>query len=367
MHSPVLLATACAGALATAAVADEPTPADAAPTLHWEGSVDADYAYNFNHPADHANFIPGIGTTAKRANEFSLNLASLGISIDPAPVGFHLLLGYGTATDVEHSGEPVGVNTGPDIWRYLQTASVTFSKGRVGAEAGIYPSHIGFESLQSQGNWNYTRGWVSEFSPFYQAGLKLSYQFSDAWSAQVHLINGWQVIGDNNHAKSVGTQVAYNRGLLSVTFNTSMGPEIPGDDTDWRFFGDLIVQLKPTGRLSLALVTDGALQQHPGPGDAHWYGVAGNARYQLTEKLALAGRGEVFRDLDGAISGTAQTLTGGTGTVELRPVQHLILKLEGRYDHSTANVFSGKRDPVTGAPRLESDEALLMLGAVATL
>jgi hypothetical protein len=33
---------------------------------------------------DAASFIPGTGTSAKRANEFSLNLATLGVSVDPA-------------------------------------------------------------------------------------------------------------------------------------------------------------------------------------------------------------------------------------------------------------------------------------------
>ena len=51
-------------------------------------------------------------------------------------------------------------------------------------------------------------------------------------------------------------------------------------------------------------------------------------------------RVEFYRDAEGVISGMAQTLVEGTLTVEYRPWDILILKLEGRYDHSTASVFS---------------------------
>ena len=63
----------------------------------------------------------------------------------------------------------------PDVWRYVQQASVS-AKVPVGRglviEGGIYPSHIGMEGLASQGNWNYTRSWLGEYSPYYQTGIK---------------------------------------------------------------------------------------------------------------------------------------------------------------------------------------------------
>ena len=93
--------------------------------LKVEGGVDAYYGYNFNRPADSANFIPGTGTTAKRHNEATINLASLGVSVAPAPVGLKVLAGFGTAMDVVHLAEPEGISTGLEIWRLLQQASLS--------------------------------------------------------------------------------------------------------------------------------------------------------------------------------------------------------------------------------------------------
>ena len=48
-------------------------------TVH--GYADIYYAFNFNQPDDHANFIPGTGTSAKRHNEFGLNLVALDVAL----------------------------------------------------------------------------------------------------------------------------------------------------------------------------------------------------------------------------------------------------------------------------------------------
>jgi hypothetical protein len=78
-------------------------------------------------------------------------------------------------------------------------------------------------------------------------------------------------------------------------------------------------------------------------------------------------RVEYYDDEDGAISGTAQTLRELTATWELRPVERLILKVEGRYDRSTAEVFAGDEVDPSGAPvRDHRDQAMLLVGAVAT-
>jgi hypothetical protein len=52
-------------------------------TVH--GFVDGYYAWNDNSPDNHENFVPGTGTTAKRANEFNLNLAAIDIVHDAGP------------------------------------------------------------------------------------------------------------------------------------------------------------------------------------------------------------------------------------------------------------------------------------------
>jgi hypothetical protein len=336
--------------------------------IQLNGAVDVYVDVNFNGPPDHGNFLPGTGTTAKRANEFSVNLVSLELQKTPEPVGFHLWLVAGTGTEVEHESEIVGPGTGPQVWRYVQQASVSarIPVGRgLEIEGGIYPSHIGFEGFASQTDWNYTRSWMADYSPYYQTGIKATYVFDDAWSAQIQVLNGWQRIGDNNNGKSLGTQIVWKAGASTLTFNTFLGPELTDDDHDWRYFVDFVWTLQIGLANQVALTLDLGLQQEPqAPADT-WWGAAAYYRRQLSPRWAATVRAEVYRDPEGVMSGTPQTLVEGTLTVEFRPWQILLLKLEGRYDHSTAHVFGASPKLASGLPSKVQDQVLIVLGAVA--
>ncbi|KFA91657.1 outer membrane beta-barrel protein [Archangium violaceum] len=333
--------------------------------LKVEGGVDVYYGYNFNRPADGASFIPGTGTTAKRDNEISLNLASLGVSLEPAPVGFRVLVGLGTSMEVVHAAEPEGTAIGPDVWRLLQQATLSYAHGPLLLEAGVYPSHIGLESFQTQLNWTYTRSWMGELSPYYQTGLKGTWTFSEAWSAQLHLLNGWQTIGENNRGKALGTQVAYAGERLSAAFNTFIGEEGSGDAAGLRLFADVVATYEVTDTFSLAATADVGTQRRPGLDAALWYGAGLNARVQVARPVAVAARAEFYNDRDGLISGTAQRLVEGTLTLEVKPAEHLVLKLEARHDRSTADVFGGAETNAEGTPVPRSTQTLVVAGATA--
>ncbi|HSY52690.1 MAG TPA: outer membrane beta-barrel protein [Thermoanaerobaculia bacterium] len=322
--------------------------------MHISGFVDAYYAWNGNDPVSRDNFEPGTGTTAKNANEFSLNLAEVEIVRDPAPVGFHLSLVAGNGADVVHAGEPQG-------FRHIYQASVIYKlNDKLTIEGGIFPSHIGFEGFFSKDNWSYTRGWLGEFSPYYQAGIHASEQFSKHWSGEIHVLNGWQLIRDNNDAKAIGVKIAYSGDRLNASLNTFDGPELPNDNSHWRHFGDLIATFKATRPLSISVSVDRGYQALPGNASANWLGIGGFGRYTLDPRHAIAVRIERFNDPEDGISGAAQKLTEATLTFEHHPVGNLILKIEGRRDHSTASVFTSGRN---GTSR---DETIVVIGAVAT-
>ena len=333
--------------------------------LQVEGGVDACYAYNLNRPDSGVSFLPGTGTTARRHDELTVNLASLGVNLAPEPVGFRVLLGFGTGIDVLHRAEPEADATGPDVWRHVQQASLSFARGPLTLEAGIYPSHIGFESFQSQLNWTYTRSWMGELSPYYQTGLKGTWRFDARWSAQLHLLNGWQTIGDNNGGKALGTQVAYASDRLGVSLNTFVGNEGSDDTEALRLFADTVVTLKATDAVSIAVTADVGRQARPGTSAALWYAAGANVRVQVAAPVAVTARAEVYRDREGLLSGTAQTLSEGTLTLEVKPAEHLVLKAEARHDHSTQNVFDGPARGGGQPPLPRQHQTLVAVGAVA--
>src|ERR1700687_5784521 len=66
-------------------------PSPSVPSFSVHGLVDVYYAWNAKRPSDHAHLLPRTGTTAKRGNEFALNLAALDLTLDAKPVGFKLI------------------------------------------------------------------------------------------------------------------------------------------------------------------------------------------------------------------------------------------------------------------------------------
>jgi hypothetical protein len=317
-------------AIALLAVASAARAADP-PSARIDGFIDGDYAWSSQ---SHDNFIPGTGTTAERANELSLNLAAVELVRDAAPVEFHLTLVAGDGADVVHAAES-------RTFRHIYQASVSYKPSdRLTLEGGIYPSHIGFEGFFSKDNWNYTRGWLGELSPYYQTGVRTAVRFSKRWSGELHVLNGWQTIHDSGRA--LGVKIAYAGNRLSASLNTF--------DNRRRHFGDLIAAWNATPKVSIGGSLDRGRQR-----PTNWLGIGGYGRYAIDDRHAVAVRVERFRDPDNGISGFAQKLTEGTLTYETRPRPHLILKLEGRRDHSTANVFDGSKN-----------QTLVVAGAVAT-
>ena len=383
-ESPALATDSAAAAAAATAEPSKGEPSKGEPVeveqaalpawvslVHFSGFVDVNVAANLNAPADGANFIAGTGTTAKRSNELALNLAELEVAVDPAPVGGKLQLVFGTGTQVVHAGEPPGIAIGSNAFDALYQAYLTFKVPYVDGllvDAGIFSSHVGFESFFAKDNWNYTRGYLCEFVPYYQTGVRVTYAlpFAPGLSVQLQGLNGWQVIGDNNNAKSFGAQIAYTSDILSGSLNGWFGPELAGDDKDIRALGDLVLVLHPAGFLWLGASADLGNQQLPGGDHATWWGASGYARIAPLPWLAVAARGEYFSDPDNGISGTAQNIGEGTLTVEVKPIEQVIVRLEGRYDVSSAPVFGTSKLAADGSVIRTTTEPLIVLAAIAS-
>jgi hypothetical protein len=353
----------------------------AAEEKHWYdrfelgGFVDVYYAYNMNRPTSGDNYIPGEGTDGKKHNQFSLDLAAIELHVR-APIICHLVLNWGTATEVEHVNEPGGDFLGPEVWKVVQQAYLGYRipVGRgLTVEAGIYPSHIGFEDFVSKNNWNYTRGWLAENQPYYQTGIKLTYPFTDHFSAQFHYLNGWQNIGENNNWKTFGTGFLYSRPRFSLYLNTLIGPEQPMSHDTWRFLFDLIALVNVSAHWQVALNADYGFEQLSAGGIADWYGAALYGRWSPRDWFAMAARFEWFHDglgtrVTNGLTGVEQTLYEGTLTLEGRVLERLLLRFEARYDNSDQAVFDGHgRDLLTNLPLKVHDQGLFVLSAVATL
>ena len=236
--------------------------------LELSGFVDLYYAFNDNDPADRENFYPGYGNVAKRADEFGLNLVGLDVLLPPEPIGFHVTVAAGNEMEILKLGEPEGETVGRDTFRHVYQATISYATGLgrgLLVEGGLYQGHVGFESPLPKDNWSYTQAWTGNLTPSYQTGIKLVYPFTDTVSGELHLVNGWQITGDNNDGKSFGTKLAWAPEWGSLTLNTWYGPELPSNDDDVRTLLDLVATVNATDRLQLAFEGILGEQERPDP------------------------------------------------------------------------------------------------------
>ena len=267
--------------------------ADEAPRdVKFDGFVDGYYAYDFNGPP---NFDRAFTTQPARSDEFNINLAYIGATLTEKKVRARFALQAGTSVQNNYAGEPTnGAVSGPTLARSIQEAYVGYRiTDDLWLDGGIYFSHVGAEGFVSRDNLTYTRSLVADFSPYYQSGLRLSYKASDALQIQLHVINGWQVISENNHSKTLGTQVTYAiSSRLNFSYNTLIGRE-----SEFRHFHDLILKYEPSDEWSCVFQYDvGFQKQFGGSGFDSWSGFTLMAKYKLTSSKALSVRVEQYQD-----------------------------------------------------------------------
>jgi hypothetical protein len=103
----------------------------------------------------------------------------------------------------------------PELLRHIYEANVgirVLKKAEVWLDAGIFPSHIGFERAINTDSRTLTRSILAENSPYYEAGARLSYKTQNGkWYAAALLLNGWQRVKrpDGNNTPAFGTQLTF--------------------------------------------------------------------------------------------------------------------------------------------------------------
>jgi hypothetical protein len=303
------------------------TRAEAQQGLRWDAFADAYYAYDFTQlPGGSRSFA----TQPARHNEFNLNLAMVRARYDAERLRGVVALGVGTYMESNYGAEP-------DHYRHLLEASAGYNLGgSTWLDAGVLPSHIGLESAVSAANWTYTRSLAAEYSPYYETGVRLSFQPSARVSGALLVMNGWQNIRETNDGKAAGLQLQFRpteRVLLN--YSNYIGDEAPSgaDERMIRFFNDFYVQVTASDRLGLAAVFDVGTQDL-GDESATWWNATGIARLTLSDAWALALRGEYFSDPDQAVISTGEDegfeTAAGTVGLDFFPVTNVLLRVEGR-------------------------------------
>ncbi|WBV60665.1 porin [Chryseobacterium camelliae] len=272
--------------------------------LKINGYAEVYYQYDFNNPEN--NTRPGFVYSHSRNNEVNLNLGFVKANYETDKVRANIALGVGTYMNSNYAAESGVLKN-----IYEANVGVKISKNKnLWIDAGIMPSHIGFESAISKDCFTLTRSMLADNSPYFESGAKISYTSDNGkWFVSGLVLNGWQRIQrvDGNSTVAFGHQLTYKPNE-KITLNSSsfIGNDKPDSIRQMRYFHNLYGSFRLSKKFALITGFDIGAEQKTKGSDQYniWYSPVVIAKYSPTEKLSFAARGEYYSDEKGVIIAT---------------------------------------------------------------
>jgi hypothetical protein len=317
------------------AAAQEPAPN---PTWQYGAFVDGAYIENPDDPANHLFRSRG---TAWHENDWHINMAGIYAKKKPTEQsrwGAEILAQDGKDDEIFGYSATAPNLKGSEGLRHLGLADVSYlapvGKGLT-IQGGIFSSLVGYDSLWAKDNFNYTRPWGADFTPYLMLGVNASYPFSDKLTGTFFVVNGYWHLADANNVPSVGGQAAYKLNDKDTLKETVMiGPHQSNTSLEfWRFLNDVIVEHK-TDRYTVAFDYIASAEQvdTTGTPTALWMSAQLPTHFTICGPWSVSVRPEVAWDRDGRWTLAKQTVKAVTATVEYRiPYKWSTTILRGEY------------------------------------
>jgi len=320
---------------------------DTSKNFSLSGYCELYYSCDFTKLSIHEK--PGFLYNYKRNNEVNINLAygKLVYKSKMARANLAFMIGnyahYNLASEEEWS-------------RFVYEASIGLKvskKKNIWLDAGIMPSHIGFESVVGVDCWNLTRSIVAENSPYYEAGIRLGYTTdNDKLFASLLFLNGWQHIRkpDGINKPSAGMQVNYKISHnVTINYSNFTGTDKPDSLRALRTYHNFYFVFDPIKKWGIIAGFDLGTDKKINHSYSSWYSPILIARRKFGNKFLLAGRLEYFSDPDQLIipTGTAKGFQawGQSINFDFILLPSVMLRLELRSIHSKNQFLAVNNDP----------------------
>lgn len=270
------------------------------------GYLETYYTYDFGKPPGHDRqpFVYSFN----RHNEVNINMAMIKAAYQTGNIRANLAFMTGTYANANLAAEPGVLKN-----IYEANAGIKLSKKKeLWIDAGIFASHIGFESAIGKDCWALSRSIMADNSPYYESGVKLSYTSDNGkWFASGLLLNGWQRIQrvNGNNTPAFGHQLTY-KPTENITLNSSsfVGSDKPDSSRQMRYFHNFYTIIQLTRQLAVTAGFDiGAEQKTKGSSSYNsWYTPVLMVKLSPHNRHHIVARGEYYKDANGVIinSGT---------------------------------------------------------------
>jgi hypothetical protein len=325
---------------------------DSTKTIELTGYMEAYYAYDFGQPEKHlrSNFFYSYNVH----DELNLNIGYVKASLNKTKFRSNLALMGGTYSTYNLANEK-------GFLKNILEANIGFSiskKHKLWLDAGVLPSHIGFESAIGKDCWNLTRSILADNSPYFESGLKLGYTSkNDSLNFNFLVLNGWQKIGFNYSIPSlaIGTQNNYKKNdRTTINWSTFIGHTGTDSLKRLRCFNNFYTQYQLNKKLGFIFGLDYGIQQKKDSlnkmiGFQTWYSPIIIVQLKVHKKLKMAARFEYYSDKTSVIITTPsnkafQTL-GTSINLDCQISESTLWRLEARTLYSKEAVFLNRLKP----------------------
>lgn len=315
------------------------------PYLSISGFLDVFYVFDFIQPqgTKRQSFL----YNHNRHNELNINLGFVRLGLEHSKYRANLALQTGTYSNDNYSAEP-------GLLKNIFEAHIGLSlnkKNDLWIDAGVFASHIGFESAISTDNWTMTRSLLAENSPYFLSGAKLTYKPNDKWQIVGLIINGWQRIKplQGNSLPSFGSQINFKpTEKVTLNWSTFIGTDDPDTTRRMRYFNNFYGQFQLSEKFGLIVGFDIGKQQRENNNSTYnvWFSPVIIGQYIINKTWKTAIRAEYYQDEKGIIIQASTPngfkTTGLSLNLDYSPAQNIICRFEGRWLNSQDQIFKTK-------------------------
>lgn len=306
--------------------------------------IDAYYSYDLNNPYD--NKRPDFLFQYSKHNAMSINMAVAAVNykLNKFEANLGINIGDFPATNMSHETQLLQTLYAANV-SYEFLKNLTFT-------AGLFSSHMGFESALSSENLMTSHSLASEWTPYYLAGAKLEYQLNKKLMLGITAANGNQKIQDTpgNTDKLIGLQANYKlNDKVTVNYSNMYYNDSPDTAAQRILYNNLYTTIKLKKKIDIVAGFDYAMNNNTVSDQIENVFVASLlARYKINSKYAIGGRFEHYNDEHGVyiVPPTAFSFVTNCYTLNLdySPISNLKFRLEGRMFSSENPIFRDDND-----------------------
>jgi hypothetical protein len=331
----------CLGLVVVAQSNDTSMPKQKTNAIQLSGYAEFYYQHNTNGPVTN-NDVPFV-YSHDHNKQLSVNLSFVKAAYNRGRIRANLGLALGSYMRANYAGEK-------GIYQQILEANIGWklSNGKdLWLDAGVFSSHIGFESAIGKDCWTLSRSIAADNSPYFETGVKFSYTSpNEKWFMSALLLTGWQRIQllKGNQSPSFGHQILY-KPTSKWTINSSsfIGNPTAGISGVMRYFHNFYAIYQWSNRIGLIGGFDIGLQKANSQGQL-WYTPVLMLQYTANAKMKFALRTESYQDGNEVMiaTGTPQgfRVKGISLNVDYAISNHILWRAEIKHLQSRDFIFT---------------------------